>query len=136
MAGAKDAGSRCRAVKQIIQKNFIRLFCVFRILILFLFREGMGIQPVDQFLIHPQSPERVLGCMDMQVNQSRNDQPVAVIMTWDPAPFFRKRFKYSDASSVFAHNVTMLDGADCLLIFTIADLSSDRKSFHVVLSLL
>ena len=96
----------------------------------------MCIQPVDQLLVHPQPPEGVLGCMDVQVDESGDDQPISVIVAGDPAPCLREGFKYAGAFPVFTHHIPALHGAYLLLTFTIADLPSDRKSFHLALSLL
>src|SRR5699024_5494306 len=136
MAGGKDAGPCSGAVKEVVYEYRIRLLGIFCILIFLLFRKSMGIQPVNQLHVHPQSPKGVLGSMDMKVNKPRNDQFLPVVHTGNPFPFLREGLKDSQAFSVFAYCIPMLCGPYFVLIFTVTDMASDGKSFHGIFSLL
>ena len=135
MAGGENTGSGGCAVEQIFYEYMIRLFGILCILIFLFLRKRVGVQPIDQFLIHAQSPEGVLGSVDVQVHKPRNDQLIPVIPAGDPSPFLRKSFKNSPAFSIFAYHITLVHSPYFFLILTVTDMASDSKSFHVVVSL-
>ena len=135
MAGGENTGSCGCAVEQIVYEYIIRLFSIRCILIFLFLRKSVGVQPVNQFLVHAQSPESVLGSVDVKVHKPRNDQLIPIIPAGDPSPFFRESFKNSPAFSFFAYYIATVHSPYFFLILTVTDMASDSKSFHVLVSL-
>ena len=135
MTGGENTGSCGCAVEQIFYEYIIRLFSILCILIFLFLRKSVGVQPVDQFPVHAQSPERVLGSVNVQIHKPRNDQLIPIIPAGDPSPFFRESFKNSPAFSFFAYYIALVHSPYFFLILTVTDMASDSKSFHVLVSL-
>ena len=74
MHSGKDTASGGGRPSQVIGEGLIGLPGVSQIGVAALFGKGADIEPVQQFQIHPQSPEGVLGGVDVEIGETGNDQ--------------------------------------------------------------
>ena len=76
----KDTGMGGCTFLHRIGKYLISFPCILQICIFWFFRKCLLLQPFHQFQIHAGAAKSVLGSVNMQVNQTGDDQLAAVIM--------------------------------------------------------
>ena len=115
MDGAENHSSCGPAFFQIFDKNPISFFGIFQIRVPALLRKGMGIQPFQQFQIHPDAPERVLGGVDMQIGHAGNDESVSIVLHRQIPIFVRDHRINAPGNSFAADQIALLSHRQAVL---------------------
>ena len=92
-------------------------------LILRFFGKCIRLQPFQKLHVHAQSPEGILGRVDMQVHKTRDDQAVPVVMDRIAAHLKRKGLVHSFNTSVFTDQISVLADLEFGRIFTVYNIS-------------
>ena len=109
MQRAKQHGAGGRAAAQIVDKQRVRTACVVRVGIACFLREGLGVQPVQQFEVHAERAERILRCVRVQVDQTGDDELSGVVVHRERCKAFGQGGEDTGAYTIFT---------DHILIFT------------------
>ena len=129
MDGAEDAASCVRAFSHFFHKTSVILSGKICVHILRFLRECMSVQPFQQFQVHAQSTETILGRVHMQVCKTRQNQLACVIQQREILIFFGQLGEHTGRNAVFTNQIPVFAGLKCIFIFTIANIAFADKVF-------
>ena len=95
-------------MQQVVHEAAVGPVRVLQFLIFGFLREGIGIQPFQQFHIHAESAEGKLRRMDMQIGHARQDQLLAIIQHRQLRILFRQRPEYARNAAVLYNKIAVL----------------------------
>ena len=90
----------------------------------------MGVEPVEQLHVHPKPPEGKLRRMEMEVDESRDDEPVSKVLHRHGGIRRRKRRKDTLTPPILANQIVMFQNPKMIPVNAVTNMSLEHKGVH------
>ena len=127
MHGGKRAQAGVGAPADVLHKAGIGLSCIGEVPEPGLLREGVGVQPVQQFQIHAEAPVGVLGRVDVEIGETRQDQMSGIIQEGKGCIGLWYGVKDTGAASVQTEQIAARHGTQGVGVDTITEIALQEK---------